>query len=423
MSERARRRRDFLQNITIVLLALTAVLLFALTQMNSLGTGFLQLFSGGDLPVSDARANGGTPALTAPVRVAVSGPFGRYGSVTLTTDSEDFAPLRGLLGQALSGGRSFAGVDSQAFLDALEGTSVYYDFLTPLPLPVLANLLQSEGEEPEHTARRLLVAERGNGVAVYLWDESARCFRCDTDLPQEMLEEAVSRYELGGAYFAFESEDPNAASAAACSLFLSQLPELPVLSASSSPADTGLLLSRLGFNPNTQNRYLDASGAEVVIERGSSLRLRSDGVIVYQSRGEAALSISAAEELPTQLEAVTQTAALLHDLLSGSAGDASLYLESVRQVGGATVLKFGYQAGGVPIRFTDGKSAAQVSLSGTRVTAITLRVRQYTATGETSLLLPLRQALAIAAREEGAELSLGYTDSGDGVVAANWLAE
>ena len=42
--------------------------------------------------------------------------------------------------------------------------------------------------------------------------------------------------------------------------------------------------------------------------------------------------------------------------------------------------------------------------------------------GDTSLLLPLRQALAIAARREGAELSIGYVDSG-GLASARWLAE
>ena len=54
---------------------------------------------------------------------------------------------------------------------------------------------------------------------------------------------------------------------------------------------------------------------------------------------------------------------------------------------------------------------------------MTFRIRQYTAGGNASLLLPLRQALAIAAREEGAELAVGYADGGAGTVSAKWLAE
>ena len=56
------------------------------------------------------------------------------------------------------------------------------------------------------------------------------------------------------------------------------------------------------------------------------------------------------------------------------------------------------------------------------VTALTLRFRQYADAGEMSLLLPLRQALAIAARQEGAELSIGYLDNGE-TASARWLAD
>ena len=85
-------------------------------------------------------------------------------------------------------------------------------------------------------------------------------------------------------------------------------------------------------------------------------------------------------------------------------------------------LSFGWQSGGVPISLDSGGSAAEVTLSGGVVSSLTLRFRQYAAAGETSLLLPLRQALAIAARREGAELSIGYVDSG-GLASARWLAE
>ena len=53
---------------------------------------------------------------------------------------------------------------------------------------------------------------------------------------------------------------------------------------------------------------------------------------------------------------------------------------------------------------------------------MTCRIRQYTTEGGTSLLLPLRQALAIAVRQEGAELLIGYADSGSSTVSAGWLA-
>ncbi len=53
---------------------------------------------------------------------------------------------------------------------------------------------------------------------------------------------------------------------------------------------------------------------------------------------------------------------------------------------------------------------------------LSLRFRQYTDAGETSLLLPLRQALAIAVQREGGELSIGYVDNGV-TASAKWLAD
>ena len=422
MSEKSQKRRDFLQNITIVLLSLSAVFLFARTQFNSLGTGLLPFLSGGDLPAGAPPVAQEKPVLVSPVRVAVSGPFGRYGSITLITASEDFSTLRSLLEQALAGAGTYTAGDSGLFLDALGQTSVYYDFLNPLPLSVLAGMLQGTSQEPL-APRRLLVARRGTGVALYLWNEDGACYWSETSLSPEVLEETVNRYELGNASFAFESQEPSAKAVDPCSLFLETLPELPRLTVSVPLPDTNLLLTKLGFNPNTQNRYVDGSGAEVVMEGSRSLRLRPDGGIVYQSGGDPALSIPSSGEIPTRLEAATEVSAMLDGLLSAVSKDASLYLESVRQVGGATVLNFGYQSGGVPIRFADGRNAAQVSLNGCCVSSLTLQIRQYTAGAENTLMLPLRQALAIAARNEGMELFVGYTDSGDGAADATWLAE
>ena len=77
----------------------------------------------------------------------------------------------------------------------------------------------------------------------------------------------------------------------------------------------------------------------------------------------------------------------------------------------------------MPIRFADGGDAARAVLSGTVLTDLTLRLRQYTSSGDASPLLPLRQTLAIAAQHSGAELTLGYADRGDGTAAACWLAD
>ena len=424
MIERIRKHRDFIQNITIAVLCVSAVLLFAQTQIYNLGiqTDLASFLAESELPVNPAAPNQGKAALTAPVRVAATSAFGRYGSITLTTDDEAFEPLRGLLEQALTAARDFVPSTPQMFFSAVDSTSVYYDFYSPLPLSILAELVQSTGDE-DLSARYLVVSKSEHAVVLHLWDGDSGYFRCTTALPLDTLEQTISQYELGNAYFAFESSDPNAWAAAPYSLFLETEPSLPQLSISIPLSDTDHLLTALDFNPNTQYRYMDASGAEVVRESDRTLRIHTDGTITYSGGNNVVLPITPGGETPSLLEAVEAVNSVLHSLVS-SESDGSLYLESVSRSGDNTVLRFGYQAGGIPIRFTDGQSAAEVTLSGDAISALTFRLRQYTLTGTESLVLPLRQALAIHASScEGAELSIGYADRGAGTVSAGWIAD
>lgn len=422
MNDKKRRRRDFIQNLSIALLAVSAVLLFA--KMYHLGgtAGDWQLLSSSSTQTS-ANSIGQTELLSAPVQAAVTGPYGRFGSVTLTTADEDFSPLRSLLEQALGSAGTGTPCGTEEFLEALKGTSVYCDFLSPLPLTVLAELMWTSGGDETVYARRLAVAEREGQVVLYLWDGGEACLRCDTALTAEVLLDTVSRYELGNAQFALDAATAQYPALDPCSLFLEKEPLLSVLFAGLPLSDTDRLLAVMGFNPNTQNRYPDASGTQVIMENGRTLRIYTDGTVTYLSGGDDALSISADGEIPSLLEASLGCSSLLNTLLASTGGDASIWLKDVRQNGISTTLSFGYQVDGVPICFSDRGAAAEITLSGTTVSSMTLRIRQYTSQEETSLLLPLRQALAVAACHPGTELTIGYVDNGSDVVRAQWLAE
>lgn len=428
MGPHLKKHQDFLQNTAIALLSVSAVFLFAQTQIYNLGvtagSGYFRFLSASAARTDSASAAQGA-ALAAPVRVAVTGPYGRYGNVALSTADTEFEPLDRLLGEVLGSARTYAACDDQAFLGALRSTSVYYDFLEPLPLSVLAGLVGGTAGEDGVSARRLVVASQSDGVYLYLWDGGSSYLRCTTAVSTENLETAIGNYELGSARFAFDDADPalHSEEVAPYSLFLAEEPELPVLAATASLADTDALLNTLRFNPYTKNRYAEPNGTEVIYESERTLRIRTDGSIYYQSGGDPVLTVKSAGEDPTMQEAVTGAAALLTALLSPASDGAALYLQSIQQSGSLTALTFGYQMNGVPIRFSDGGCAAKVSLAGSAVSTLELRFRQYVPTEETSLLLPLRQALAIAALEPGAELSIGYADNGSGTVSAGWLAD
>lgn len=429
MSEKKRKHRDFIQNVAIALLSVSAVFLFAQTQVYNLGvhagSSYFSFLSGSDAGAGNT-APSQTVASAAPVRIAVTGPYGRYGNVALSTADAEFEPLDRLLGEVLGSARTYTACDSQAFRKSLDTVSVYYDFLEPLPLSILAGLVGGTTTEDGIFARRLVVSAQTDGVFLYLWDGDDSYFRCTTAISQENLENVASHYELGNAAFAFDDTalDSHFQEVAPYSLFLDAEPALPVLTGEVSLTDTDLLLTGLEFNPNTRNRYQESSGVEVIMESERSLRIYTDGSIYYKSGGDPALTVDAAEELPTLQEAVAGASALLNTVLAPSAGDAALYLQSIRRSGSTTTLTFGYQMNGVPIRFSDGGSAAAVTLSGSAVSTLELRFRRYVPTETNSLLVPLRQALAItAARDPGAELSIGYADNGSGTVSAGWLVD
>ena len=177
------------------------------------------------------------------------------------------------------------------------------------------------------------------------------------------------------------------------------------------------------FNPNTQNRYRDSDGTEVISESNNrTLRIGSDGTVEYQSEQDPTLSIESKDSVPTLAEAAFEVNRLLSSLLTSS-GDARIYLENIQQNGDSTTLRFGYQVGGVPVRLANGQSAAVVTLSGTTISSMTLHIRQYATTENDSLLLPLRQALAIAANTPDTDLSIGYVDRSMDSIKATWLAD
>ena len=420
MGEQRQDRRNLVQNILITLLALSAAVLFTQTQLYNLN------LTTSEAPPGPAQSAAPAAELAAPVRTAVTGDYGRCGGLTCTTGDPVFAdPLGRRLLEALGSARDYAPCSRGDFLRALRGPSLYYDFLEPLPLSVLAGLLgggEDVSPREDLSARRLLIVPQEGGAVLYLWDGGENCFRASTAVSSDSLEQVISRYELGDASFAMDGGglerelDP-------CSLLPAQPPELPSFTLGDPLAGgTDWLLSALGFNPRSRTRHTESSGTELIIDGDRTLRIRPDNTIHYQSGNEPILRVKAAGDLPTAREAALGAGSLLSSLLAPVSGELQPWLQSLRRSGDVTALRFGYQLKGVPVRFQDGGFAAEITLTGSAVTALSLRFRQYNAAEEPSLLLPLPQALAVAAASPGKELSIGYVERG-GECRAYWLSD
>ena len=420
MGEQRQDRRNLVQNILITLLALSAAVLFTQTQLYNLN------LTTSEAPPGPAQSAAPAAELAAPVRTAVTGDYGRCGGLTCTTGDPVFAdPLGRRLLEALGSARDYVPCSRGDFLRALRGPSLYYDFLEPLPLSVLAGLLgggEDVSPREDLSACRLLIVPQEGGAVLYLWDGGENCFRASTAVSSDSLEQVISRYELGDASFAMDGGglerelDP-------CSLLPAQPPQLPSFTLGDPLAGgTDWFLSALGFNPRSRTRHTESSGTELIIDGDRTLRIRPDNTIHYQSGNEPILRVKAAGDLPTAREAALGAGSLLGSLLAPVSGELQPWLQSLRRSGDVTALRFGYQLKGVPVRFQDGGFAAEITLTGSAVTALSLRFRQYNAAEEPSLLLPLPQALAVAAASPGKELSIGYVERG-GECRAYWLSD
>ena len=414
------RHRDFIQNITITLLTLSAVFLFSRTQFFQLGaaagSGYWQHLTA---PIGSGETDTAlSDRLLAPVRLAVSGEYGRYGSVSLTTGGEEFTPVKTLLREVIGSARSLSDSSWAAFRAALETPSVYCDFLSALPVEYLSDLMGAE-TDLSLTVRGLAAAEQGEQVILLLWDGGSRYYQCATAVQRSALQEVLEQFDFGVSTFAFEEEAGQ--HLAPLSLFPDPLPELPQLTAGDAAVSTETLLTALGFNPHTNSRYVDSGGAEVIVEGDRVIRLGSSGALSYSSGGEAALTVEGSGTVPSASEAVSGALALLEQLLP-EGGETTLYLSAFRRTDSETHLTFSYQFNGVPIHFADGSAAAEIILTGNIISTLSLRPMLYLKDGS-SALLPLRQAMAIAERQDGAELSIGYADAGTYPLSAVWLAD
>ena len=424
MSERQREALDFRQNLAIALLSVLAVLLFSRTELFHLGWETLNdAFLSAPTRAAPEQREAVDTGLIFPMRFAATGVYGgvygRYVVVNMSSRGRSFRTTRRLFADALSVSEPFEQSSREEFLDALRGTSLYCDFLNPLPLSLLAGLAGAELRD-ERPARALALARTPDGVKLCLWDGAGNYFRRAAPLARRELDAVISGYELSGGLFADDADGPYGR-VFPLSLFPETLPSPPIYAAVSGLPDADSFLTAFRFNPLTKSRYTEANGTQVIMDGGRSVRIRTNGAIYYQDSGRGDLAIESAGEIPSGWEAAVECSALLNEILVPQ-GCAPVYPTQIRRQDNLTVLRFGCALDNLPVFRVDGEAAAVVTLDGRNIAVAEIRPRRYAATDTESLLLPIEQALGLAETRPGAELLLGYQDTGGARVSAQWFA-
>lgn len=409
---------NILQNILILLLSASALFLVIRQQTESPLASFLTTGQ-----TSTAAADTSEESLTsveAMVRIAVSGAYGRYGDLHMTSTSDGFAGIRNLLQEALGSAGTPVICSEEDFRTALDSTSAYCDWTVPLPLPVVAGMVGASAPAQNLNVRRMALSVGHDSVTLFFTDDISY-LRCTTKVSVEALLNFISGVQMDTVAFAYELEGSSINPYSL--LHTGELQDYPLLTSASAAQPADPLLSALGFNPNTNSRYTESNGTEVVRDGERTLRIEPDSTLLYDSGGTSVpeLSVTASSESVTIEDAVLCAFRSLNRLITGS--DAALCLKSVQTSQRGWLVTFDYQVDGVLLRLSSGEPAAQVEVDTTGITGFTLRLRRYTASeSDNTLLLPLLQALAIVADGDGGELSICYVDSGNTVSAA-WLEE
>ena len=441
MRESKRRRAlELAKDALIVLLACSALWLAARTQLISPLSGLLgddgsQTVTGVDQTPSE---EGG--ALT-PMAMVVNLPredppagsalpqesWVRFGILyDQRACQELFQRVAGPLAEALFGAGPPEEISRDQWEEALtRRLGIYLDFQGEIPLPVLTGWLSGTPLQGDGSVRRMVLAVEEEQVVLYYRNETDGAFyRCSCGtVSAQALTEVLSSASGREVFYAFEAEeysslDPD-------TLLFDDMPELEVYAASNPVSGQGALrdlVEDLGFPLDSTNFY--PSDEQVARSGDDSVRLSDRGVAVYTAGEEAGVlpPVRTAGE-GALFECVEVCRQVAMSALGPRCGEARLYLISARTVQNGYEIEFGYSMNGVPVQLEEGY-AARFQVSDGRIQQFTLYLRSYVSNGGSSVVLPVRQAVAALEAEglEGRELLLVYPDGGGDTLTAGWTA-
>lgn len=420
-----KRLRNMVQNVALVVLTLSALFLLSRLPLlhNFRWSGQMQqLLSTG---ASERGESGSVPAeMFSSVHFMATGDseYGRCGQLCVPAEDPGLQTVMSLFREAM-GSAGQVGMAADATLrSALEGPGLYLELTAEGQLPPAA-LAVWLGEDVDFDqsvrAMALTAGEEDDPAALYLLDGEGNIWLYETALPASAVRSACDGFAPNGSCFAYET---NYGTLSPYTVLVAEAPVLPSLQADLPAGYTAYnLLTALDFNAHTLSRYTESSGAEVVEESPCTLRISPDGTVSFTSRGEASSSLYRAAGETAGMEEYLAAGWRLAGTLTDSTGASPLRLRTVEEQPEGCVLRFRYQAEGVPVFFSDEGDALSVTFSGGQVTAFTYRCRLYTAQEESAQLLPPAMARAIAATYPGAGLTVGYEDSGAEQLTAQWL--
>lgn len=413
-----RRGIGIIQNVVIVALLISTVLLLGGRAGFGLGDGMNAVYT-----AWDDTAGGQSYAGAEPMCVVVTPGAGVHSAAMYDSRTLDeyYSLYSAALAEALGSAGEPVEVTDAEWRAALTGTGVHFDYYTPCQLSSYAVWLGSDmtSSAAGHSARRVCLALDGDEVALYyIRDKNYMVYRCSTGLGSSELAERINGHVPNGAQFVFEL-DEELPDVDQYSVVLETMPEIRSLSADNSLREhsSESLMSAFGMNSNLARGYLETDGTEVYLEGSTTLRLGADGLLRYTRRDVGTPEINLS---PT--DAVNLAMGILDGTVGLESGMAELRL-SYSAFDAETqeyTLRFEYAVNGLPVSIRGRSCAAEFHISGNSVTEADILFRSYAYTGGSESPLPARLAVALEQARDGGETRLSYIDTFSSVYA-NWI--
>ncbi|MGE4354498.1 MAG: hypothetical protein AB7D36_10505 [Oscillospiraceae bacterium] len=341
----------------------------------------------------------------------------KYGSEAL---DEAYGWFTASLGEALGSSGEPVQVSQEQWESALHGSGVFFDYLYDQSLASVANWLGVEisSDASLHTSRRLCLTVEDSGVALYyIRALDGKAYRCETALNSASLESRLAEYVPNGAMFIFEtggsfdSIDPYYA-------ILPQLDAMDELTAENplQEMDDSALLSPFGMNALVANRYVESDGVTVYVEGEKSLRVSTDGRMVYNCM-DGEQETQPEDGTPDAIETAYE---LVNSLPCSDEWRLQMSYISYDADTEEYTVRFDYVVDGAIVCFEGRQSAMEIVINGScGVVRADLLCRSYTASGSATPM-PELQALAVVTTLGGGEPMLAYTDNGENV-SLGWV--
>jgi len=353
-----------------------------------------------------------------PFAIVLTGDDGEHSGAKYDRETKQrvFALFSATLGETLGSFGEMGQIRERDWLNALERQGVFFDYLYPLPLDLLAAHLGSGLSaygDGDISVRRFILGEQDGQLCLYFKDEeSSFYYRAKTALSFSSLNLGQRIDDLGllPCGFAFQEED--AGMLDPCFVFSGE--ELAPVDLTAAvplgPEDVYSSLSSFHMNAGAASVYNEQDGLQVYVEGGKSIRVSGSGFMLFTVTGTGGIPVGGNGE-PSLDECVYAAGQLVRSTLGIFCGAAETGLIDIESsdTGSGYTLTFGYYVNGVPVRLQDTGWCARIKVSGNYIVRAELYFRSYEPKSSSLSPLPERQA-AVLASKDGGEPLLVYDD-------------